>query len=60
MQGYNKVILGPSITVHYNIHLDASMLHYSKGSEWPSITVHYISYADASMLGYISSVWSLP
>jgi uncharacterized protein involved in high-affinity Fe2+ transport len=41
MQGYNKGNLGPSLTVHYNCKLVASMQGYSKGSLWPYITVNY-------------------
>jgi hypothetical protein len=41
MQGYSKGSMGPSITVHYNGQVEASMQGYSKGSLGPSITVYY-------------------
>jgi hypothetical protein len=41
MQGSCKDSVGPSITVHYNGKVEASMQCYSKGSVGPSITVHY-------------------
>jgi hypothetical protein len=59
MQGYSKVSLGPSITVHYNGYVEAYMRGYSKGSLGPSITVHYNGYVEASMEGYIvRAIWS--
>jgi hypothetical protein len=41
MQGYSKGSVGPSITVHYNGDVQASMKNYNYGSVGPSITVHY-------------------
>jgi hypothetical protein len=41
MQGYSVASLGPSITVHYNGLVEASLQGYNKGSEGPFITVHY-------------------
>jgi hypothetical protein len=40
MQGNIKVGVGPFITVHYNVLVEASMKGYSKGSAGPFITVH--------------------
>jgi hypothetical protein len=42
MQGYSKLGVVPSITVHYNGKFEASMQDYSKGSVGPSIAVYYI------------------
>jgi hypothetical protein len=41
MQGYTKVSVGPSITVHYNGKVEASIQGYIKGSVGPFITDHY-------------------
>jgi hypothetical protein len=41
MQGYSKGSVGPSISVHYNGYLEASMQGYNKGSVGRSIPVHY-------------------
>jgi hypothetical protein len=41
MQVYNEGSLGPSLTVHYNVYVEASMLFYSKGSLGPSIMIRY-------------------
>jgi hypothetical protein len=40
MQGYRKVSLGPSITMHYNGYVDAYMQGYSKGRVGKSIMVY--------------------
>jgi hypothetical protein len=49
MQGYSKGRVGPSITVHYNGKVEASMVGYIKVSVALSITVHYISLVEASI-----------
>jgi hypothetical protein len=41
MQGYSKGSLGPSLTVHHNGKVEASMQGYNKGRLEPSITIHY-------------------
>jgi hypothetical protein len=41
MQGYIKGSLRPSLTVHYNCKLVATMQGYSKGSLGPYITINY-------------------
>jgi hypothetical protein len=45
--------MGPTITVHYNGNVEASMQGYCKGSVGSFITVYNISYVDASMQEYI-------
>jgi hypothetical protein len=40
MQVCIKESVGPFITVHYKLYVEASMLGYSKGSMGPFITVH--------------------
>jgi hypothetical protein len=41
MQDISKESLEPSITVHYNGKIYASMQGYIKGSVVPFITIHY-------------------
>jgi hypothetical protein len=41
MQGYNKGIVVPFITVHYNGYVEASMQGYSNSSVGPFMTVQY-------------------
>jgi hypothetical protein len=41
MQGYSKDTMVPSIMVHYNGYVEASMQGYIKGTMGPFITVQY-------------------
>jgi hypothetical protein len=41
MQGYNKGSMGPSITVNYNLEVEACIQGYSKGSMGLAIKFHY-------------------
>jgi hypothetical protein len=41
MQGYSKGSVGPSITVHYNGYVEASILGYSKRNMGPFILVQH-------------------
>jgi hypothetical protein len=41
MQGYIMGSVGPSLKVHYNGDVEASMQGYDKGSDDSCISVHY-------------------
>jgi hypothetical protein len=58
MYGCSKGSVWPSITVHYNVLLDASMHGYNKGRLGPSLTVHYKGYVEFSAI--VTAVWGPP